>query len=407
MKHKINIVITGVFLALVFGLGIAFWVVPDLDFSEDENRVLQGFPTLTVEGWLDGTVSSRLTEYYADQFPARSMWVSLHALGELGQGRGESNGVLLLPGGQLAVRKFDIYLSLTERAEDTDWYSEAHVTAGLDGLVRLDKVLSDKGIPLTVLLAPRTIDVVGADVRYPADRSDELDATIRAALSGAGVESVELLEEFRARYAAGEYIYFRTDHHWTTAGAYVAYDQVMSTWGMGEDTLPADFFAVRAIPDFYGTTYSRAGMLFVPPDTLEIREAADGSDLDFVVRDADGSTVIEAGFISEGFLSEKDKYGAFLDGTHRVLTITHRDTAAILAGEPVPQGARPRLLLARDSFANSMVPYLARHYDIVMVNLTGGMTELSALAEAYECERVLIVCNRENLITSDALVRLS
>ncbi len=85
-----------------------------------------------------------------------------------------------------------------------------------------------------------------------------------------------------------------------------------------------------------------------------------------------------------------------MDGTHRLLTIT--DTAAAARGE-----IRPRLLLARDSFANSMVPFLARHFDIVMVNLSGGMTDLSALAEEYGCERVLIVCNRENLLTSDCV----
>ncbi len=407
MKHKINIIITGLFLVLVFGFGIAFWVVPDVDFSEDENRVLQGFPALSAQGWLNGTVSSQMTEYYADQFPGRSMWVNLHAIGELATGRGESNGVLRGPNGQLAVRRFDVYVSRTERAEDTDYYYEAHVKAGLDGIIRLDGILSEQGVPLTVLLAPRTIDVVGGAMSYPTVLSDELDALIRGTLGDAGVDSVELLEEFRARYEAGEYVYFRTDHHWTMAGAYVGYDAVMEAWGLSDKTLPEAFFTVRAVPDFYGTTYSRAGMFFVPPDTLEIREAADGSDAQFTVRNEAGDTVIEAGFISEAYLAGKDKYGAFLDGTHSLLTITHRDTAAIKPNEAVPEGARPRLLVARDSFANSMVPYLARHYDIVMVNLTGGMTDLSALAEAYGCERVLIVCNRENLITSDCLTRLS
>jgi hypothetical protein len=78
------------------------------------------------------------------------------------------------------------------------------------------------------------------------------------------------------------------------------------------------------------------------------------------------------------------------------------DTEAAAKGE-----SRPRLLLARDSFANSMVPFLARHFDICMVNLSGGVTNLSELANEYGCGRVLVVCNRENLITSDcfALIR--
>jgi len=170
----------------------------------------------------------------------------------------------------------------------------------------------------------------------------------------------------------------------------------MDALGLSADTLPEDFFTVRAIGDFYGTTHARAGLFFLPPDTLEIWEAIDGSDARFTVTNEKNKTVIESGFISEKYLSEKDKYGAFLDGTHSLLFITDREAAA--RGE-----SRPRLLLARDSFANSMVPFLARHFDICMVNLSGGMTNLSRLAEDYGCDRVLIVCNRENLVTADCL----
>ena len=207
---------------------------------------------------------------------------------------------------------------------------------------------------------------------------------------------MELLETFHEMHSRGEYVYYRTDHHWTTQGAYTAYAAVMESWGMGDEILPKEFFTVRVIPDFYGTTHSRSGMLFVLPDALEIWEASDGSDSNFTVTDEKGNIIIESGFISEKYLSEKDKYGAFLDGTHSVLFITNKEASE--RGE-----SRPRLLLARDSFANSMVPFLARHFDICMVNLSGGKTHLSKLAAEYECDRVLVVCNRENLITADCL----
>lgn len=399
-KNKIvNAVVTGLFLLLIFGFGIAFWAVPDREFSEEENRVLQELPSLSVEGWLDGSVSADLTDYYSDQFPLRTAWVNLHALAELGRGCGEASGVLYGANGQLAVRRFDMYVSRTERAH-TDYPSAAHVQNGLDALVHLQETLDAAGVPLTVLLAPRTIDVTAADFAYPSILSDRLDAAIRnrfaGTAAGTAVNSVELLAEFRARHNAGEYVYYRTDHHWTTAGAYVAYTAVMDSFGMAEETLPADFFTVRTVEGFYGTTHSRAGLFFVAPDTLEIWEAADGSDARFRVCDEKGNAVTDRSFYSEKYLSEKDKYSVFLGGTHRLLTIT--DTAAA--------GNRPRLLLARDSFANSMVPFLARHFDIVMVNLSGGMTNLSALAREYGCNRVLVVANRENLITSDCFAAI-
>lgn len=402
MKNKINITVTVLFLALIFGFGIAFWAVPDAEFSPEENRDLRTFPAVTADNWLNGKMSAELVEYYSDQFPLRNLWVNLHALGELGMGRGESSGVLLGKDGQLAVRRFDAYLSRLERLENTDYYSDTHVQKGLDALVSLNKTLSDRHIPLCVLLAPRTVDVTAGDFAYPADLSDRLDSTIQDTLGGDKVNSVELLDTFRNMHDAGEYVFYRTDHHWTTKGAYTAYTAVMQSWGMEDQILPESYFTVRQVPDFYGTTHSRAGMSFVPADTLEIWEAADGSDSRYTVFERTGDdvkTVIEAGFISEKYLSEKDKYGAFLDGTHSILFII--DTEAAARGEN-----RPRLLLARDSFANSMVPFLARHFDICMVNLSGGQTNLSGLANEYGCSHVLVVCNRENLITSDCFTRI-
>ena len=402
MKKTINLTVTVLFLLLIFGFGAAFWIVPDNDFSPEENRPLQTFPALSADSWLEGKVSSQLITYYSDQFPLRGTWLDLHALGELGVGRGESNGVLVGPNGQLAVRCFDAYLSRFERLEDTDYYSPDHVQRGLDALVALDKTLSDRGIPLCVLLPPRTIDVTAADFSYPTELTDGLDETIRHTLGDAGVNSVELLETFRGMHEAGEYVYYRTDHHWTTKGAYTAYAAVMESWGMEDQLLPAKAFTVREIQGFYGTTHSRAGLSSIPPDTLEIWEAPDDSRYTVFERNGeDIKTVVESGFISEKYLSEKDKYSAFLDGTHNCLFIIDREAAA--KGE-----SRPRLLLARDSFANSMVPFLARHFDICMVNLTGSvdMTDLSALCQEYGCSRVLVVCNRENLITSDCLTRV-
>ena len=395
MNKKINITVTALFLVLIFGFGAAFWIIPDADFSPEENRPLQTFPTVNAESWLDGQVSSRLITYYSDQFPLRNAWVGLHALGELGAGRGESNGVLVGQNGQLAVRRFDAYLSRFERLEDTDCYSSSHVDRGLAAVVSLQQTLQKKNIPLCVLLAPRTIDVTVSDFAYPSDISDGLDATIQSAMQAGGVNSVELMETFREMHENGEYVYYRTDHHWTTKGAYTAYVAVMESWGMGDQVLPESYFTVREVPDFYGTTHSRAGLFFIPADTLEIWEAAD--DDRYTVFELNGDStkaIIESGFISEKYLSEKDKYGAFLDGTHRMLFIMDKEAAA--RGE-----SRPRLLLARDSFANSMVPFLARHFDICMVNLSGGMTNLTELCEEYGCQRVLIVCNRENLIASD------
>ncbi len=388
ISHLLTVVL---FLAVIGGLAVAFWVIPDKSFSDNENRVLSDFPTVSIDKVLEGELSEDFNAYFTDQFPLRDTWLTWGSLTHLAFGQGEANGVLLGDGGQLAVRKFDAYLSLTERAEDTDYYSEAHLKKAADALGELtDKVT----VPVTVLPAPRTLDVTISAFDYPQGLSDRLNHTLHGYLAEASVDSLDLLPAFRAMYEAGEYVYFRTDHHWTALGAYTAYEALMTAWGMSDEIVPYEAFDMKAVENFYGTTWSRAGLSFIRPDTLTYPTMAD--DGDYVVRDDKGEMIMR-GFVDPAYLEKKDKYGAFMSGTHRLLTVTYEGESTV---------DRPRLLVARDSFASSLAPFLARHFDLVMVDLSGGMTELSAYVKTYSCDRILVVYNVENFVTADAATRI-
>lgn len=414
MKRFVNTAVCVIFAVFLLGFAAAFWILPDKTFSEDENRTLQTLPAFSLSDWLDGSFSSAINTYYSDQFPLRTKLVSLRALTDLSLGRGESGGVLIGKKGQLAVRLFDAWISRTERAEDTDVWSPSHVDAGLDALVSLKDTLAADGIPLVVLLAPRTVDVTAPSMGYPTELSDRLHEQISSKLSAGDVTSVDLLDGFRKDCADGEYVYYRTDHHWTTAGAYKAYAALLAAFSAELPQLgtavPLSSFSLRRVPDFYGTTWSRAGAYFVAPDVLEIPETPDDSS--YTVSDAshggEGEILLH-GFVDESFLDGKDKYSAFLSGTHALLTVSQTGPDA-LSVTPDGKGDRPRLLVARDSFASCLIPFLARHADLVVVNLASGRqgrTDLSALARDYGCDGVLILCNWENLITADGIRSVS
>ena len=391
MKKISQILTVVLFLAVIGGLAVAFWVIPDKAFSENENRVLSDFPAISLDKVMEGELSEDFNTYFTDQFPLRDTWLTVGSLTHLALGQGEANGVLIGKNGQLAVRKFDSYISLTERAEDTDYYSEAHLRRAADALGALtDKV----DIPVTVLPAPRTLDVAISAFDYPAKLSDALNANLHSHLAEAGVDNLDLLPVFRGMYESGEYVYFRTDHHWTTLGAYTAYEAIMTEWGMADEILPYEAFERHEVTNFYGTTWSRAGLSYVGPDTLTYVTMAD--DNQYVVRDDQG-TMIMTGFVDQSYFEKKDKYGAFMSGTHRLLTVTYE-------GDDTTE--RPRLLIARDSFASSLAPFLAQHFDLVMVDLSGGMTDLSQYAETYECDRILVVYNMENFVTAGAITQI-
>ena len=134
MKRTIHL-ITAVFFALFFIVfALLFVLLPDREFSEEENRSLTLFPEFTWERLADGSFSSDINEYFADQFPARDLFVGVKGLAETLMLRGENNGVLYGKDGQLAVRRFRIYKSRIEHADDMDYYYPETVRMNLEGI---------------------------------------------------------------------------------------------------------------------------------------------------------------------------------------------------------------------------------------------------------------------------------
>ena len=396
MKEKVHL-ITAVFFALfVIIVGLAFVILPDRDFSPEENRSLALFPEFTWERLADGSFSSEINDYFADQFPARGLFVGVKGIAETLMQRGENNGVLLGQDGQLAVRRFRIYKSRIEHADDMDYYSPDAVRMNLEGIAAW---VQSSGIETVTVLPPRSVDVCSSAFSYPREISDALYADVSSLDPAAG--PVDLLPLMRERYEAGEYVYLRTDHHWNGRGAYLAYREIMKRFGMEDEILPEDAFGYEQVPDFYGTTWSKSGLRFVGPDTLEIPLCGDEEDRfetvclsERTVKGEDGKPKKSLepyksfdGWMNRDYLGEKDKYGALLDGTHNIQTVFSKTEE------------RERLLVVKDSFANLLVPFLARHFDLVILNLSGGVTDASRFAEEFGTTRALIVYNWENLIT--------
>lgn len=401
MKKICNLTTAVLFSVFILCFSAAFALLPDNAFSDEENRVLTQFPEFTWERLADGSFSAEINDYFADQFPARDLLVGIKGVTSTLMLRGENNGVLLGRDGQLAVRRFKVYKSRLEQADDMDYYYEDTLRLNVEGI---GAWAAENGMETVTVLPPRTVDIASSAFSYP----DEITRAMHGTLTGGFTEEagfIDLLPLFREKYDAGEYVSLRTDHHWTTLGAYYAYREIMKAFGMEADILPREAFGVEEVPDFYGTTWSRAGYKFVGPDTLQIWTV--GNEEQFTTtclsekmeKGADGKPVKKlsayeefSGWLVRDYLGEKDKYGAFLDGTHSIQTV-FRDA------EDTP-GERERLLVLKDSFANTLVPFLAQHFDLVILNLAGGITDASRYAEEFGTERALIVYNWENLITN-------
>ncbi len=373
-SEKLTVIL---FCLIIASLTAAFLILPSREFSEQENRDLAQSPELTGESFFSGKFSEDINLYFADQFPLRDSFVKLKSATELALLKGENNGVLISYD-QLAVKNFDSYESRVSITKDTDRLYENTIRAQFDALSRLsDKV----DIPIVTVIPPRTVDIVDSAFGY--DRPDgDMPFELAEEILTDSVGYIDVLTPLRSGYEAGEYVYYRTDHHWTTSGAYIAYEQIMKKLGHEGGIVPKDEFEIETVEGFSGTTASKANPIFYRRDELEIWHLPDDGEYSVTV---DGVSL--GGFYNRDFLEKNDKYSVFLDGTHNVTKIEKSGCD------------RPTLLIAKDSFANCLIPFLAREFDIVAVNLRTNVA-VSTLVTAFEADALLIVYNAENIVTS-------
>jgi len=401
---KINICFISIFLIVIFGFSAAFAVVPDKDISEEENRSLAKFPDFSLENLISGNFTAEMNTYFADQFVARNELVGIKSVAELLLCKGENNGVLLGKNGQLAVKNFDVYKSVLDDSVNTDYYYKENIEVMLS---KYNEYADNVDLPLTTVLPPRTIDVAASAFNYPDTNSKNLSNLINNTISK-NASYIDLVSEFQKRYNDGEYIYYKTDHHWTSLGAYYAYCSIMENWGMADSIISKEQFKIEKINSFYGTTWSKSGMKFINPDIMEIWSLGNEDEFETncyyskKVKNDKGEFVSEKvsyknfdGWINREHLTTKNKYASFLDGTHNEQTVFKK------TGEK-----RERLLIAKDSFADSLVPFLAQHFDLVVVNLSNNMVNLSDYIREYGCDRVLVVYNFENIISDSNIAKI-
>ena len=307
---------------IVLTLGICVYALPRQDFSTEENRALAPLPRISVQRLIDGSFFNSVSTFYSDRIPLRRTMIRVKAVCELALGRSENNGVLFLDGGRLCDR--------------CEYKSERTLD---ENLLLLKKLCAQTGAQ--TFLVPRA-----ADVYFGGEESEYITNKVYSSVGGA-----ELFETLKENAASGGEVYYKTDHHLTADGAYVLYCAVIES--LGDTPYPKEDFDIRTVSrDFLGSAYSASGLLPFSYDGIELYRY--GDDTEFCVSCDDAGCELD-GLYCFDKLEEKDKYGVFLGGNHGVIHVE--------SGE-----GRKRILIIKDSFANAVIPLLARHYDLTVID---------------------------------------
>ena len=205
------------------------------------------------------------------------------------------------------------------------------------------------------------------------------------------VKSVALYDALMAHRT--EYVYFRTDHHWTATGAYYAYEQFCKAKGI--TPTPLSSYTVDEYDGFLGTFYrdsnQNAEMAANPDKVVAYHPLSTEATLDYV--DNNGQTLRGKIIYDESDAPASLKYGTFITGDNSYSVINNPD---------VTDGSS--CVVVKESFGNAFVPFLTDHYQTIhVIDYRYWKGSLSQFVTENNVQDVLFV-NNLSAIRSTALV---
>ncbi len=364
-----------IFLALIFGLTIASFLSKDRGFSENENRVLASKPTFTWESLLDGSYIRDYETYVTDQFILRDSWIGLKTYTELALLKKDINGVYF---GK------DDYL--IEKVEDADVNQEQleKNTARLETFMEKYEEMLGKD-HVYAMIAPTAFEVLSEKLPPFATGFDQ-GAYLDRLSASLGDNFIDLRDILNAHDK--EYIFYRTDHHWTVNGAYYAYVEWAKT--MGFTPMTKDEFHIKAVTnDFLGTIYSKVNVNN-PADTMEIYDTNFKYQVEYNMDQKIKDTLYEF-----KYLDTKDKYSMYLNGNNALVEINTENKNG------------KKLLIIKDSYAHCFAPFAANHFETTyMVDLRYMNMPISKLIQENGITDVLVLYNVNSYIKDTNLLNL-
>ena len=407
-------------MLLLFVVGLLLFLRPTT--SESEKRELTKFPSFSVESLISGEYFNQINTWYADTYPGREGLISVNnAIREL-------FGIRTV---QLVQSKPDLPDDTPNEPSDPSTPSNPDVPVDTTPIERLGSVYVKGNTAYEVYtenksnstryaeLIARAAEQLGSgvkvyDIIVPLSSSIHLSAKelgqigasdSKAAIDAmyAGMSGVVTVDAYSIlREHNDEYLYFRTDHHWTARGAYYAYTAYCKAAGI--TPLPLSAWQKYEFEGFLGTLYNEADQpaaLKNNPDTVEAW-VPNGTN-DIRITDRSGASLKYRGGLvrtdTNSFYSNpSSKYNCFIMGDNPMTEIHN---------EKKSDGSS--IIVVKESFGNAFVPFLVDHYEYVYVvdyryfKSATGKT-LAEFVSEKGCDTVLFI---NNLTATSATARIS
>lgn len=456
IKKAALIKIVAFLTAIVAGAVISLLIPLRPKRSVTEKRMLCSFPEISVDGFLDGTYFAGIDTWFSDTFPGRDGLISCNEFltGLYGIRKNVIHGEVVkgddIPDTDIDERQFD-YLNninsekVTEPEEETreiNYSYDDTVTINADEIgnnvdsdesgtgtsakageslgsifvvgdsaynyYSFSKTVSDEYVSVvndladklkgkaTVynMIVPTSIDVTLDDATRNSITSSNQRKAILYMYSNMNSNVGKCYIYNLMHQHRDEYIYFRTDHHWTALGAYYAYTAFMTQ--LGKNAYSLDSFKEHDMGAFVGSYYTqtRVSSLSSNPDNLIAYEPFSTNSLKMINKD---NQFIDYNIVTDvSKWNNTSKYSAFIGGDNAYTEINNPN---------VTDGSS--VLVIKESFGNAMVPFLVENFqNVYVIDYRYYKDSVSELVDKNNIENVVFVNNISITSTSDRVQEL-
>lgn len=318
-------------ITLLSGL-ILFFVTDKKDFSENENRVLEKAPKFSYEALESGKFTLNLEDYIKDHFPLRDALMKLKTKAQIFAGYKKINGVFITK---------DRLISKLEMPETEDF---------TDSINKLFSNIEGE-IETSVMIVP-TASVVYEEALPSHSVTVDEKELIDSILSSINCDNrFDLLTLFVNKKDNQNNLFYKTDHHWTSYAASLAYEEFLSKTRRYKTDIK---YSIEQVSDnFRGTLYSK-----VLDDSLnDTMERINIAGVEFTCKSGNTPDELEESeYYADSYLSKKDKYAYFGNENQPLIIL-----------ENAKCESEDEIVIVKDSFANCFAPLLTANYKRVHI----------------------------------------
>ncbi|NMA85507.1 MAG: hypothetical protein GX962_16770 [Epulopiscium sp.] len=342
---------------------------PTKVFSSKENRYLQELPKVSYKKLISGEFGKEFEIYTTDQFVGRNYWISLKTISDLIMLKKDNTRVYF--------GKEHYLFDVDKEIEEEQFIKNINV---INEFIREINEYN-KNISMTALLIPKKSEILKDKVPLyaPIINEEILLEKIKLSL----YEELQVLDVIDVlNEKSKEDIYYKTDHHWTTKGAFYTYQYYLEK--IGEKPLEEKDFLIKEVSNnFLGTSYRKANFYLDTPD--KIYSYIPKKEVKYQV--TYNHTEKSESLYDEIYLGKTDQYSYFLSG----------DTSLIEIETSIENDKS--IVVIKDSFANSLIPFLANHYkNIIVIDPRYFNMKIINYVKEKEVDEILFVFNIQNFI---------